>query len=261
MFTRQGILGIVGVGIIGLSLVLLLTRAEYEREEDALRIYELQSAARLREGSIRERLCVSIGSVERNRTRLDELDAARAYRPSVLRCRTSRGHGSAVAVGPRTVVTVAHGAPPGDVVTVESAGRLWSGVVVASDLLKEDVAVIAIVGGTDLPYQPLGQDPEPGEAVIVGGYPGLPALSRGSAPIYARGFDSGPVALGPVLQAHSLRLVSVQIGPGWSGGGVFSLKQRALVGLVSVGIRGRGSVSYYVPVSIIRAALKGAPRP
>lgn len=155
--------------------------------------------------------------------------------------------GSAVAVGDDLLVTNRH--------VVEGAEELevntWDGrtltVAVAQAALSHDIAVARVDTGLPEVAEVAEADPQPGDPVIVAGYPGGGALDVRSGTVLRRTRD---VIFGAEAGAIAF---DAEVAPGSSGGPVLDPQGR-VVGVVYALSRSE-RVGFAVPVSALREAL------
>lgn len=156
--------------------------------------------------------------------------------------------GSAVAVGETLLVTNRH--------VVEGAEELevntWDGrtltVAVAQAALSHDIAVVEVEAGLPEVAVVAQRDPQPGDRVIVAGYPGGGALDVREGTVLRKTSD---VIFGAEAGAIAF---DAEVAPGSSGGPVLDLEGR-VVGVVYALSR-REQVGFAVPVSALREALE-----
>ena len=156
--------------------------------------------------------------------------------------------GSAVAIAGDLLVTNRH--------VVEGAEALevttWDGVTMTVDIARaatsHDIAVAEVNGALPDAAAVAPDDPEPGDRVLVAGYPGGGALSVAEGRMVARtsdrlfGADAGALAL------------DVEVAPGSSGGPVLDPDGRVVGVIYALSVDdGRGLA---VPVSALRDALE-----
>lgn len=156
--------------------------------------------------------------------------------------------GSAVAIAPDLLVTNRH--------VVQGADRLevntWDGrsltVEVAAAAMSHDIAVARVPAGLSEVAKVAEGDPEPGDRVIVAGYPEGGALIVREGEVLRRtqdelfGAPAGAIA------------IAVEVAPGNSGGPVLDPRGRVVGVLYAAS--SSGDVGFAVPVSALREALE-----
>jgi S1-C subfamily serine protease len=155
--------------------------------------------------------------------------------------------GSAVAVGEDLLVTNRHVIEGAELLEVNT----WDGrsltVEVAQAALTHDIAVARVPEGLPEVAIVADDDPEPGDPVIVAGYPGGGALVVREGEVLRRTVD---VMFGAEAGAIAF---DAEVAPGSSGGPVLDPEGR-VVGVVYA-LSPDDGVGFAVPVSALREAL------
>lgn len=156
--------------------------------------------------------------------------------------------GSAIALGDDLLVTNRHVIEGAEVLEVNTwDGRLLT-VEVAQAALSHDIAVARVPEGLPEAAEVAEEDPQPGDEIVVAGYPGGGALTIRDGQVLRHTTD---VMFGAEAGAIAF---DAEVAPGNSGGPVLDAEGR-VVGVVYA-LSPEARVGYAVPVSALRDALE-----